>query len=181
MTVSKLRSLALLGAAAAILGCLGLLGSARISRADLPAAESTANADAKSSESEAPACQVTVIAILVSRDEMKDGLDPRLEKIKKQLRKLIPENHGIKLLDVQQSDSLSVDQAVTCKLGDGRLARVTLIDPPNPEGKVKIRCELTKGKNRLSVSEVATPMNQLFFCEHTLEDGSKFLIGIGAR
>lgn len=179
--MSTLRSLAKLGAVAVMLGCLGLLGTARISWADLPTTETTTKADAKSTDTGTPACQVTVIALLVSRDEMKDGLDPRLDKIKKQLRKLIPENHGIKLLDVQQSDSLSVDQAVTCKLGDGRLARVTLIEPPNPEGKVKIRCELTKRKTRLSVSEVATPMNQLFFCEHTLEDGSKFLIGIGAR
>jgi hypothetical protein len=175
----------LLVAIAGILSTLGLAGSViQISRADSEFQQNTpAAADSGGS---APSSnqdrdwQVTVLGILVMPRATGDAFDPRLSNFKNPLRKLIPADHGCMLLDVR-SDRLSSGQSLQCDLGKDRLAKVTLLDPLNPDGKVKLRCELTQGKKRLSISEVASPPNQLFFCEHSLGDGSKLLIGVGAR
>jgi hypothetical protein len=183
--IRRRRGLALLGMTL-VVGGLGLLGSAvRISRAEpqsIKSAPAASAGDLKTSNADAdtPPRQVTVIAILVEPGKSGGTPDPRLSRIKPQLRKLIPDGHGLRLLDVR-SDRLSVDETLKCDLGKGRSARVTLIAPDDSEGKIKLRCELLDGKNRLSASDVSTPLNQLFFCEHSFEGGKKILIGVGAR
>ena len=175
----------MLAGLAVVLGGGALLGSGvRITLADQPETGS-ASASAKESNADAsdsPAFQVTVISLLVTPGESSgaQAQDPRLARIKNQLGKLVPKNHGYKLLDVR-SDRLSSGQTVTCDLGKNRRAKVTLLDSAESDGKAKLRCELIKEKAKLSVSEVTTPLNQLFFCEHKLEDGSRLLIGVGAR
>ena len=120
--------------------------------------------------------QVTVFAIVAS--PRNPAIDPKLEPIAPQLRDLLP-NHGFKLLDVQ-SQRLLVGQMVTCHLGGGYTAATTLIVPLDANGKVELRCELLLNEISQLETLVATPPNQLFFCEKPLMDGSHFLIGVGA-
>ncbi len=48
-------------------------------------------------------------------------------------------------------------------------------------GKVRIKFTLRRGGQVEFTTEVITPTTQLFFCERPLPDGTRLLIGIGAR
>lgn len=125
----------------------------------------------------APARQVTVFGIVAVPNTTK--IDPKLKAITPQLRRLLP-NHGFKLLDVQ-SKRLSAGQTVACDLGAGAAAAITLIRPIDDNGKVQLRCELLQSEISQLATLVSTPANQLFFCDKMRPDGSRILIGIGAR
>ncbi len=121
--------------------------------------------------------QVTVFAILAT--PRSTVVDPRLDKIETQLRKVLPD-HGFKLLDVQ-SRRIEVSQSVTCDLGNGYKAETVLVRSLDENGKVQLRCTLAlKGKPEFSTL-VKTPVNQLFFYERSLKDGNRVLVGVGAR
>ena len=132
---------------------------------------------AHAQDDEEPARQVTVFAVIASPDDLK--VDPKLKKVLPQLRKLMP-NHGFRLLDVK-SKRLTSGQAIACDLGDGYKSNTTLIDPSDADGKVKLRCSVTLNDVPLLESKVTTPANQLFFCDKALDDGTRLLVGIGAR
>jgi hypothetical protein len=121
--------------------------------------------------------QVTMFAIAATPHGSK--VDPKLAQIEPELRKVLPE-HGFKLLDVQ-SKRRSAGESVVCKLRDGLVATTTLVEPLDANGKVQLRCELTRQRVRQLDTLVTTPPNQLFFCDKELPDGSRLLIGIGAR
>lgn len=124
-----------------------------------------------------PARQVTVFGIVAVPGI--NTIDPKLKEVAPQLRKLLP-GHGFKLLDVK-SKRLTAGQAVICDLGGGASALTTLIQPLDEDGKVQLRCELVLNGVPQHATIVATPPNQLFFCDKTRDDGSRILIGIGAR
>ena len=165
----------LFASAAVTLFALGIVGSTLRITPAAPPDPALAKQEASPGD-----WQVTVIGMQVTPGEADGGMDPRLASIKNQLRKLIPANHGVKLLDVR-SDRISVGKAIRCDLGKDRRVEVTLVDPLGMEGKIKLHYELSEGKRRLTASDVSSPLNQLFFCEHKLEDGSRLLIGVGAR
>jgi hypothetical protein len=122
--------------------------------------------------------QVTAFAILAIPNSA--TIDPRLTaNVKAQLHKILPD-HGFKLLDVQ-SKRIEVDQAVTCNLGKGYTAETTLVRPLDENGKVHLRCKIALEKATQFSTLVKTPANQLFFYERSLKDGSRVLIGVGAR
>ena len=58
---------------------------------------------------------------------------------------------------------------------------ISLVQTVDENGKVQLRCELFHDKNRQFSTLVKTPLNQLFFCQQALQDGSQLLIGVGAR
>jgi hypothetical protein len=131
--------------------------------------------------------QVTVFAILVgpvgaaglAALESKGG-DSKLTPIQSQLNRLLP-YHGFRLLDAQ-SAQIVAGEAVECKLGHGYTAETTLVRPFDENGKVELRCDLSLDRELQFSATVRTPINQLFFCERPfLTDGSKLLIGVGAR
>ena len=166
-----------------VLFALGIAGSTLRITPAAPPAPTTADRTTQGGANQEPTpsdWQVTVIGMQVLPGEADGGMDPRLASIKNQLRKLIPANHGVKLLDVR-SDRISAGKTIRCDLGKDRRVKVTLVDPLGMEGKIKLHYELTEGKKRLAASDVSSPLNQLFFCEHKLEDGSMLLIGVGAR
>jgi len=121
--------------------------------------------------------QVTVIGIVATADS--NTVDSRLTNIKSQLDKLKPK-HGFKLLDAQ-SKRLEAGESVALDLKNGYTSDTVLIRPLDDGGKVEIRCELRHNDVRVFSTLVKTPLNQLFFCERELEDGSELLIGVGAR
>jgi hypothetical protein len=141
------------------------LGSFRVSRAD-------GNQDVTD-----VARQVTVIGIIATPGS--STTDSRLTTIKSQLDKLKPK-HGFKLLDAQ-SKRLESGDSVALNLKNGFTSETVLIRPLDEGGKVELRCELHHDDVRLFSTLVKTPLNQLFFCERDLEDGSQLLIGVGAR
>ncbi len=126
---------------------------------------------------DAPARQVTLFGVIASPTDMR--IDPKLAKIEPQLRKVLP-NHGFKLLDVQ-SKRLTVGKTLTCNLGDGFTAGTTLVRPVDENGKVQLRCAVLLNEMVQLETLVATPPNQLFFCDKTLDNNTRLLIGIGAR
>jgi hypothetical protein len=121
--------------------------------------------------------QVTLFAIVAKPGS--NAIDPKLAKIAPQLRKLLP-GHGFKLLDVQ-SKSLGAGESVRSDLGGGLIASTALIRPLNENGKVELRCLLTQDGIAQFDTLVATPPNQLFFCDRMRADGTRLLIGVGAR
>jgi hypothetical protein len=141
------------------------LGGLRVSRAEL-------NQDAGD-----VARQVTVIGIIATPGS--STIDSRLATIKSQLDKLKPK-HGFKLLDAQ-SKRIEAGESVACDLKNGYTSETVLVRPLDDGGKVELRCELRHDNTRLFSTLVKTPLNQLFFCERELEDGSQLLIGVGVR
>ena len=121
--------------------------------------------------------QVTVFGIIATPNSK--VIDPKLEQIEFQLRKLLPD-HGFKLLDVK-SKRLQAGQAVRCDLGLGYTVSTALVLPLDGEGKVRLKCDLLLNEVVRFETLVSTPPNQLFFCDRMLDDGSRLLIGIGAR
>jgi hypothetical protein len=105
--------------------------------------------------------------------------DPKLDRVESQLRKLLP-GYGFRLLDVQ-TKRLAVDQTLTCDLEGGYTASATLLNPLDDNGKVRLRCRVLLAEAVQLGTDVSTPPNQLFFCDKALGDGSRLLIGVGAR
>jgi hypothetical protein len=129
------------------------------------------------SQNPSPARYVTIFGIVATPNDA--TIDPKLAAIAPQLRRLLP-NHGFTLLDVK-SKRLVTGQAVTCNLGNGFTASTMLMQPLDPNGKVQLRCEILENMVPQLATLVATPPNQLFFCDKMLPTGSRLLIGIGAR
>ncbi len=142
--------------------------------------------------------QVTVFAILAAPEDIRlasligsvgaaslaipesKASDSKLAPIQPQLNRLLP-HHVFRLLDAQ-SAQIVAGEAVECKLGHGYTAETTLVRPIDENGKVELRCELSLDRELQFSATVRTPINQLFFCERPfLTDGSKLLIGVGAR
>ena len=140
------------------------------------AAQDQARPELKSSADET-ARQVTVFAILATNDPA--AIDPRLASVKSQLGKVLP-GHGFKLL-VVESKRIEATQSVTCDLGNGYKAETVLVRPLDENGKVQLRCNLSQQGIKEFSTLVKTPINQLFFYQRTLKDGSRVLIGVGAR
>ena len=108
-----------------------------------------------------------------------NAIDPKLAAIAPQLRKLLP-GHGFKLLDVR-SKRLGAGESIRCDLGNGLAASTVLVRPLDENGKIELRCALQLNEIRQFDTPVATPPNQLFFCDRLLDDGTRLLIGVGAR
>jgi hypothetical protein len=125
----------------------------------------------------APTRQVTLFAVIAVPGE--SALDPKLAGIEPQLRKLLP-GHGFKLLDVR-SKRLRAGESVACDLGDGWTAAANLLLPLDQNGKVELRCQLALNGAAEFDTRVATPPNQLFFCDRVIDNGRRLLIGVGAR
>jgi hypothetical protein len=122
--------------------------------------------------------QVTLCGIIATPNST--VMDPKLATIAPQLRKLLP-NYGFRLLDVK-SKTLHPGQSVTCDLQAGGYTANAVLDNPSDEnGKVRLECQLLWNNVPLFNSEVATPPNQLFFCDQELSNGSHLLLGVGAR
>jgi hypothetical protein len=121
--------------------------------------------------------QVTVFGVLATPGAK--TVDSRLSNIHSQLDKLLP-GSGFKLLDAR-SERIVDGEAVTCILGNGYTLTTSLVTPLDENGKVELRCELFHEKVSEFSTLVKSPVNQLFFCQWALKNGSHFLIGVGAR
>jgi hypothetical protein len=141
------------------------------------AAQDQAGPEYNKSSADETARQVTVFAILATADPA--AIDPRLASVTSELRKVLP-GHGFKLLDMK-SKRIEATQAVTCDLGNGYKAEIVLVRPHDENGKVQLRCNLSQQGTKEFSTLVKTPINQLFFYERSLKDGSRVLIGVGAR
>jgi hypothetical protein len=125
----------------------------------------------------APARQVTLFAVIAVPGS--SAIDPKLVGIELQLRKLLP-GHGFKLLDVR-SKRLHAGETIRCDLGSGWTAATDLLQPLDENGKVELLCKLLLNDEVQFETRVATPPNQLFFCDRMVDNGRRLLIGVGAR
>lgn len=121
--------------------------------------------------------QVTMFGIIATPGG--NQLDPRLATIAPQLQKLLP-NHGFMLLE-SGSQSLALNQKLVVDMKNGFAAESQLSQVVDVNGKIQLRFTLYhRGIPQLS-TVVVTPPNQLSLCYQELPDGSRLLIGIGAR
>jgi hypothetical protein len=121
--------------------------------------------------------QVTLFAVIAVPGS--SAIDPKLAGIEPQLRRLLP-GHGFELLNVR-SKRLQVGESVRCDLGSGWTAATDLVQPLDQNGKIELRCRLLQNDVPQFTTEVATPPNQLFFCDRMIDNGKRLLIGVGAR
>lgn len=122
--------------------------------------------------------QVTVFAIQAARGGKTS--DARLDAMKSRLEKLKP-GHGFTLLDVRIRPIVAGESAVVSNLANGCKIKTTLTQSADENGKFEIRCEMSQGKGKPTATRVRAPLNQLFFLEYPLADGSTLLVGVGAR
>jgi hypothetical protein len=134
-------------------------------------------ADVKSDSTDDIARQITVFGIVATAGGK--GGDTDLASIKTQLDRLMPK-HSFRLLDARNKRIIA-GESVSCELGKGYKVETTLVNATDENGRVQVRCELFKNQDRQFSTLVKTPVNQLFFCQHALSDGSELLIGVGAR
>ncbi|MDX2038300.1 MAG: hypothetical protein SFX72_16745 [Isosphaeraceae bacterium] len=121
--------------------------------------------------------QVTVFGVLATPKGT--TIDPKLDPIKDQLEKLLPK-HGFKLLRVE-SKRLSTGQILDCELGSGFRASAQLIQAVDPDGKIQVHVKLQRMGTLQYQGLMATPPNQIFFCDKELPNGERLVIGVGAR
>ncbi len=143
-------------------------------------AKSKKVAPKKNAESKKPAVtarQVTLFGILA--DPSGAAMDPKLENASAQLRKLFPD-HSFKLIEVK-TRRLKMGDSIQCDLGDGFVAEAKLTKPLDADGKVRLRVALSLDGMAQIATDVVTPPNQLLFCDKKLPNGTRLLIGVGAR
>lgn len=157
-------------AAAWALG-FGLIGDAGLAQSPAPTPP-PAPAVAK------PARQVTLFGVMATPGTT-GVADPKLSAVLPQLRRLLP-HHKFRLVEIA-SDRAVAGQTVRCDLGDGFVATSEMVAAQDSNGRVQMRFRLAKGKESLYQTLLVTPPDQVFFCENPLPDGSKLLVGLGAR
>lgn len=121
--------------------------------------------------------QVTLFGVLATPGAK--GADKELATIAPQLQRLLP-NHGFKFLG-SRSSPLRIGETLSCPLGGGWSAEVTMMVPMDPEGKVNVRFTIHHVGEPSFQRVVRTPPNQLFFSDITLPDGNRLVLGVGAR
>jgi hypothetical protein len=121
--------------------------------------------------------QVTVFGVVATPG--RHTPDSNLARIHGQLVKLLP-GHEFRLIDVQNK-RLMTGESVTCALGGNNKIVTSVVQSVDDDGKVALRCEFYRGEVRQASTLVKTPLHQLFFCQRTLDDGTRLLIGVGAR
>ncbi len=121
--------------------------------------------------------QVTVFGILATPNDR--TLDPKLQPIAPQLRRLFP-NHGFRLLGTE-TGRLASGETLACPLAAGLALQTQLVTPLDANGKVQLRVQLDRDGQLDFATVVTTPLNQLFFCDKPLPDGTRVILGIGAR
>jgi hypothetical protein len=173
-----LFGIALFVAGLAVAGLISNLGISRSASQTIRTGTGTGTGTGRTKAGESTGRQVTVFAVQATRNA--PTADPRLNNnVKAQLRKILPD-HGFKLLDVQ-SKHIEVNQALTCDLGGGYTAETILVKSLDENGKVQVRCSVALDKVPQFTTLVKTPVNQLFFYERSLKNGTRVLIGVGAR
>ena len=125
----------------------------------------------------APARQVTVFGVRATPGET--PADKRLSAVLPQLRRLLP-RHGFGLIRSESSRAVA-GEAVTCDLSDRYVATSRLVEARDGNGKVRMRFTLSRADKPVFETVVSIPPDQVLFCEQPLPDGSKLLVGLGAR
>ncbi len=126
----------------------------------------------------APARQVVMFAVHATPGGV--AMDRKISPaIQAELRKALP-NHSFKLVKVK-SERVMAGQSMTADLGDGFGATAQLLNPLDPNGKVQVRFELSRFESSMFQTVVVTPPDQFNYFDKRLDDGSRLLLGIGAR
>lgn len=167
------------GGTTALLACAALFVLIPLRALPLRAEDEAVAAEGPAKASPARPSQVTLCGIRATPGEATVDAKLRRKHLDNQLRKMFP-RHGFKLLAVD-SRPLVAGQTMTCELEDGYVARVELLDPFDKDGKVRLRVRLVRRDATALDAVVTVPPNQLFFCDKTLPDTTRLILGIAAR
>ncbi len=108
------------------------------------------------------------------------AMDPKITQgVQAELRKVLP-GHSFKLIKVKR-DRVMAGQTLSADLGDGFSAAAQLLIPVDANGKVQVRFQLSQFESSLFQTVVITPPDQFNYFEKRLDDGSRLLLGVGAR
>lgn len=122
--------------------------------------------------------QVTVFGIRAIPHST--ALDRKLEPIAPQLRSLFP-GYGFELLGTE-TKRITSGQTLRCDLSGDFSVGAQLLNPYDPvSGKTQLRFQLDRNDQLEFATLVNTPLNQLFFCDKKLTDGTRLLIGVAVR
>ncbi len=124
-----------------------------------------------------PGRQVTIFGVLATPGG--GVVDPKLKPISAQLQKLLP-NHSFKLIKLE-SRRITASQSVPCDLGEGFTTEAQLLSPLDLNGKVQMQLDLSFQGVSQYRTIVVTPPDQIFFVDKVLGNGSRLIIGLGAR
>lgn len=124
-----------------------------------------------------PGRPVTVTVFAIRAVPGASAIDPRLAPVRVQLRTIAPDD-SLELI-ATRSEPLKPGETLACDLGDGRSADTTF--EKETDGRIVLRCTFKDGDTPPFSTRVDAPENQLFFYERPLGDGSRALIGVGAR
>ncbi len=119
--------------------------------------------------------QVTVFGIVAVPNQAM--MDPKLKAIAPNCAACSPTM--VSSCSTSRASGSRPDRPSVANSG-GAAAATTLMMPLDDNGKVQLRCELLQNEVSQVATMVATPPNQLFFCDKARPDGSRILIGIGA-
>ena len=126
----------------------------------------------------APARQVVVFGVVATPGST--TMDSKIAPVvQAQLRRLLP-NHGFQVIKIQ-SDRVTVNKSVQCVLVNGFVATAHLTNLLDPNGKVQMRFELSHHEVSQFQTIVATPPDQFNFFDKAMPDGTRLLVGVGAR
>ena len=87
---------------------------------------------------------------------------------------------GFRLLGTE-TQRISSGESLSCALGPALAVQAQLVNPLDANGKVQFRVQLDRDQQIDFATVVTTPLNQLFFCDKVLPDGTRVILGIGAR
>jgi hypothetical protein len=124
-----------------------------------------------------PGRPVTVTVFAIRAVPGTSAIDPRLAPVRGQLRTIAPDD-SLTLI-ATRSEPLKPGETLSCDLGDGRSAATTF--EKEEAGRIVLLCTFKDGDSLPFSTRVDAPENQLFFYERPLGDGSRALIGVGAR
>jgi hypothetical protein len=153
-----------------------------VDKATAPATAPTKATTAAKAE-DVPYREVTLLGVVATPG--KSAVDPKLEEVGMvpQLRQFLDDcsKCGMQLLGAETKERLKTRQSLSLALADGYSASAELLDPRDPEGKVRLLFTLSEGDHPRYEVTVATPPNQPFFCDKQLPDGRRLFLMVGAQ
>ena len=158
-----------------------LAGSTLADAPKAPAAKASASGSASGSSSAvtsaAPAATVSADVLVLHASNTGGGIDPRVEKLREQLRKPPFSSYDTYKLLSQTRSPLVEGKPSEMVLPNGRTLRVTLKGVPEAN-RYKVATVITKANGQEQALEVTAPLEETFFMAGQPHEKGVLVVGI---